>query len=59
MSYSDIGEKRINVGKEGVSLWEVTPVTMTPYGLTTIYHTQDFSVYQKPAADVVKNYFWQ
>jgi hypothetical protein len=42
---------------KGVSLWQITPAVMTPEALKTIWHTQEFSVYKKPAAAVVKKYY--
>lgn len=41
----------------GVSLWQVTPVMMTETNLRTMWHTQEFSAYRKPAAQVIGRYF--
>jgi hypothetical protein len=42
---------------KGVSLWQITPAAMTPEALKTIWHTQEFTVYKKPAADIVRKYY--
>ncbi|MGQ9780556.1 MAG: glycoside hydrolase family 113 [Bacillota bacterium] len=42
---------------KGVSLWQITPAMLTPEALQSIYHTQEFTVYQKPAAEVVKRHY--
>jgi len=43
---------------KGVSLWEITPYMIrTEGGLTSIYYTQAFTVYKKPAAEVVKKHY--
>lgn len=51
----------LNVNKQdwfkGCSLWELNPDGMTPYYLSTIWHTQYFSIYGKPAANVVKKWY--
>ncbi|MCX7650089.1 MAG: hypothetical protein N2050_05995 [Flavobacteriales bacterium] len=44
---------------KGLTLWEITPYMLRPEGLNSIYHQQGFSVYQKPAAQVVKKYFYK
>ncbi|MEJ5184756.1 MAG: hypothetical protein WHT81_06520 [Rectinemataceae bacterium] len=44
---------------KGVSLWELTPAMLSSKNLLTDWHTKAFSVYGKPAADVVKAYFVQ
>ena len=41
----------------GVSLWQVTPRNMTISGLASIYHTQEFTTYNKPAAAVIKRHY--
>ncbi|OYU70461.1 MAG: hypothetical protein CFE28_10960 [Alphaproteobacteria bacterium PA2] len=41
----------------GVSLWQVTPELMTASALQTIYNTQEFSSYQKPAAATITNFY--
>jgi hypothetical protein len=51
----------LNVNKQnwfkGCSLWEVSPSLMTPYSLSTFWYTQSFSIYGKPSANVVKNWY--
>ncbi|MGD0552833.1 MAG: hypothetical protein ABSB25_09295 [Sedimentisphaerales bacterium] len=42
---------------KGVSLWQITPMMMTPGAVNTIWHTQEFTVYKKPASEVVKKYY--
>lgn len=42
---------------KGVSLWCITPYLLTPESMQTIWHTQDFNFYEKPAAAVVKKHF--
>lgn len=42
---------------KGVSLWDITPHMLSPAALSSIYHTQSFSVYRKPAAEVVKKHY--
>lgn len=42
---------------KGVSLWCITPKLLDEGALQTMWHTQDFNFYQKPAAEVVKSYF--
>lgn len=44
---------------KGVSLWELTPSMLSQDNLTTIWHTQSFSVYGKPAAAIVKAHYRQ
>ncbi len=42
---------------KGISLWQISPITMTPSELAKMWHTQEFTVYKKPAAEVVKECF--
>lgn len=42
---------------KGVSLWQLTPYMMSEEALNSIYHTQEFTVYKKPAAEIVKKYY--
>lgn len=44
---------------KGVSLWQLTPSMLSSGNLQTIWHTQEFTVYGKPAADVVKAHFFR
>lgn len=44
---------------KGLTLWDVTPFMLRPEGLNSIYHQQGFSVYQKPAAEVVRKYYYR
>jgi len=43
---------------KGVSLWQLTPSMLSSINLQTIWHTQEFSIYGKPAAKVVKAHFF-
>lgn len=43
---------------KGVSLWQLTPAMLSSENLQTIWHTQEFTVYGKPAADIVKAHFF-
>jgi hypothetical protein len=43
---------------KGVSLWQLTPSMLSSSNLQTIWHTQEFSVYEKPAAKIVKAHFF-
>jgi len=43
---------------KGVSLWQLTPSMLSSSNLQTIWHTQEFSIYGKPAAEVVKAHFF-
>ena len=43
---------------KGVSLWQLTPSMLSSSNLQTIWHTQEFSVYGKPAAKIVKAHFF-
>ncbi len=42
---------------KGVSLWQITPYMIREEALSSIYHTQEFTVYKKPAAEVVKKHY--
>jgi hypothetical protein len=42
---------------KGVSLWGITPGTMTPEVINTYWHTQAFTIYGKPAALTVKEFY--
>jgi len=42
---------------KGISLWDLTPGLMGPDTVSDIWRTQGWSVYGKPAAQVVKGYF--
>ncbi len=42
----------------GITVWDVSPYMISDYNLQTPWHTQEFSVYQKPAADVVKKHYY-
>lgn len=44
---------------KGVSLWQLTPSMLSSNNLQTIWHTQEFTVYQKPAAEIVKQHFFK
>lgn len=41
----------------GVSLWCIVPYMLKNETLETIWHTQDFNFYRKPAAEVVKMHY--
>lgn len=43
----------------GVSIWDITPYMISEQNLQTPYHQQEFSVYQKPAAEVVKQHYYK
>jgi len=42
---------------KGVSLWQVTPENMTTKDLASIWHTNEFTSYQKPSAQIIADYF--
>ncbi len=56
-----LGVLKENKGQwfQGVSLWCITPFLLTPEGFSSIWHTQDFNFYDKPAAEIVKKHFYQ
>jgi len=56
-AYLSILYKNKGTWLKGVSLWQITPLMMTPEAINTIWHTQEFTVYKKPAAEVVKKYY--
>jgi hypothetical protein len=42
---------------KGVSLWEITPYMIRKEALSSVYHKQGFTVYKKPAAEIVKAHY--
>lgn len=58
-AYFDILKNHRQTWFKGLTLWEITPYMLRPDGLNSIYHQQGFSVYQKPAAQVVKKYYFK
>lgn len=56
-----LGVLKENQGQwfKGVSLWCITPYMLRPDALETIWHTQDFNFYKKPAAAVMKRHFFK
>ncbi len=56
-AYLEVLYKNKGTWLKGISLWQISPVTMTPIELTKMWYTQEFTVYKKPAADVVKQYY--
>ncbi|MDK2910680.1 MAG: hypothetical protein PWR20_2248 [Bacteroidales bacterium] len=56
-----LGVLKENQGQwfKGVSLWCITPYMLPPEALQSIWHTQDFNFYQKPAAPLVKHHFYR
>jgi hypothetical protein len=58
-AYFDILKNYRQSWLKGLTLWEITPYMLRPDGLNSIYHQQGFSVYQKPAAQVVKKYYFK
>jgi hypothetical protein len=43
----------------GVSLWQVNPIMMAPDVVDQLWVTQQFTTYQKPAAQVIANAYWR
>jgi hypothetical protein len=56
---SDLGMLHENQGSwlKGLCLWVLQPEVMSPSWLDKYQYTQSWSVYRKPAADVVKEYY--
>ncbi len=56
-AYLEVLYKNKGTWLKGISLWQISPVTMTASELTKMWHTQEFTVYKKPAAEVVRRYY--
>lgn len=56
--FSVIGEENKKGWILGITVWDLTPYMISDDNLKTPWHTQSFSVYNKPAAEVVKKYYY-
>ncbi len=42
---------------KGMSIWQVSPALLSDLGLTSIYHTQEFSSFGKPSAELITKWY--
>jgi len=56
-AYLSVLDENKEIWFKGISLWELTPHMISQNTLNSIYHKQGFSVYNKPAAEVVRKHY--